>query len=357
MSPLELVDDRFGELAKRAAGLAASDSAALRERVEALAHAAGAAARMGFRQPAARVAVAWLRSRIWLGSFVAAGVDSAARGSRDAARLGERLGDEQRRARDTQAGGHALIRQPGLGRTPGQMRAPAPARGRLQQYDAALTLAGTGRRTSSRPRTQQAMRLTRSLGGFVASAHRSTCRRRQGASTLVLRVPIGRVQRRWPRSRATARCSRRRSRCRTCSSARIAQSSRIAALKRAITALGARSSGSHLPDRARSARASPVDREQPAGARSRSALAPRVRRAELARVGLTLVDAGSARQALRRAASIARSTTRARCWRASCEILLYALVVAGPLLALGGIAIAVGRTHRRRSDRRLLERT
>jgi hypothetical protein len=39
------------------------------------------------------------------------------------------------------------------------------------------------------------------------------------------------------------------------------------------------------------------------------------------------------------------------------EILLYALVVVGPLLALGGIAIAVGRTHRRRSDRRLLERT
>ena len=39
------------------------------------------------------------------------------------------------------------------------------------------------------------------------------------------------------------------------------------------------------------------------------------------------------------------------------ELLFYALIVAGPLLVLGGIAIAVGRAQRRRSDRRLLERT
>jgi hypothetical protein len=38
------------------------------------------------------------------------------------------------------------------------------------------------------------------------------------------------------------------------------------------------------------------------------------------------------------------------------EILLYALVVAGPLLLLGGAGIAAGRAQRRRSDRRLLER-
>jgi hypothetical protein len=39
------------------------------------------------------------------------------------------------------------------------------------------------------------------------------------------------------------------------------------------------------------------------------------------------------------------------------EILLYALVVLGPLLAIGGVAIAAGKAQRRRSDRRLLERT
>jgi hypothetical protein len=38
------------------------------------------------------------------------------------------------------------------------------------------------------------------------------------------------------------------------------------------------------------------------------------------------------------------------------EILLYALVVAGPLLVLGGIGVAAGRAARRRADARLLER-
>jgi uncharacterized protein DUF4349 len=38
------------------------------------------------------------------------------------------------------------------------------------------------------------------------------------------------------------------------------------------------------------------------------------------------------------------------------EILLYALVVAGPLLLLGGAGIAAARGARRRGDRRLLER-
>jgi hypothetical protein len=38
------------------------------------------------------------------------------------------------------------------------------------------------------------------------------------------------------------------------------------------------------------------------------------------------------------------------------EILLYALVVAGPLLLLGGLAILAGRAQRRRADQRLLER-
>ena len=38
------------------------------------------------------------------------------------------------------------------------------------------------------------------------------------------------------------------------------------------------------------------------------------------------------------------------------EILLYALVVGGPLLLLGGAGIATARVARKRSDRRLLER-
>jgi hypothetical protein len=39
------------------------------------------------------------------------------------------------------------------------------------------------------------------------------------------------------------------------------------------------------------------------------------------------------------------------------QILLYALIVAGPLLLLGGLALVAARTQRSRSDRRLLERS
>jgi hypothetical protein len=39
------------------------------------------------------------------------------------------------------------------------------------------------------------------------------------------------------------------------------------------------------------------------------------------------------------------------------ELLLYALVVAGPLLAIGATGILASRSVRRRSDQRLLERS
>jgi hypothetical protein len=38
------------------------------------------------------------------------------------------------------------------------------------------------------------------------------------------------------------------------------------------------------------------------------------------------------------------------------QFLLYALVVAGPLLLIGGAGLAMTRAARKRSDRRLLER-
>jgi hypothetical protein len=79
------------------------------------------------------------------------------------------------------------------------------------------------------------------------------------------------------------------------------------------------------------------------------------KRAELARVSLTLVtprtQAVAAKSRFERTIDDAGSVLAREL-----EILLYALVVVGPLLAVGGVAIAAGRAQRRRSDRRLLER-
>ncbi len=134
-----------------------------------------------------------------------------------------------------------------------------------------------------------------------------------------------------------------------------AQSSRIAALKRAITALENQLQGTiSQTERDRLEHLLSIERSRLAAQQKR--LGATVRRAELARVGLTLVTpapkASAAPGRFDRTLDDAGSVLAREL-----EILLYALVVVGPLLALGGIAIAVGRTHRRRSDRRLLERT
>ena len=79
-----------------------------------------------------------------------------------------------------------------------------------------------------------------------------------------------------------------------------------------------------------------------------------VRRARFARVALTMVTdtkpavAGRFHRTIDKAGSVLGREL---------EILLYALIVGGPLLALGSIAILGGRAQRRRADQRLLERT
>ena len=74
MSPLELVDDRFGQLANELRASRPVTPERLRDRVEALAHAEPEPRReWGFRLPSRRVAVALVALAI-LGSFIAAGV-------------------------------------------------------------------------------------------------------------------------------------------------------------------------------------------------------------------------------------------------------------------------------------------
>ena len=81
-----------------------------------------------------------------------------------------------------------------------------------------------------------------------------------------------------------------------------------------------------------------------------------VRRAELARISLTLLtkpraEAAPAGRLDRPLGDAADVLVR------EAEPLLYALIVAGPLLLLGGAAIGTARVAQRRHDARLLERS
>ena len=82
-----------------------------------------------------------------------------------------------------------------------------------------------------------------------------------------------------------------------------------------------------------------------------------MQRAQLASVALTLTVAPKHKHAAASPGRFHRTLTDAgNVLVRELEILVYALLVAGPLLLLGGLAILGGRTFRRRADRRLLER-
>jgi hypothetical protein len=291
-----------------------------------------------------------------LGSFIAAGVTG----------LGGSAGDRKA----VENFGPALGARTPSTTTPGSDRAAIPqgltapsddsaekaldpARGRLQQYDAALTLRVRDSDQLS-ARTQQAMRVTRSLGGYVASASFDVPGR-QGTSTLVLRIPIDRVQRALAAFAGYGTLLAQKISVQDLQQRANAQSSRIAALKRAITALETQLQGTiSQAERERLEHLLSIEKGRLAA--QQKSLGATVRRAELARIGLTLVTpapkASAAPGRFDRTLDDAGSVLAREL-----EILLYALVVVGPLLALGGIAIAGGRAQRRRSDRRLLERT
>jgi uncharacterized protein DUF4349 len=356
VSPLELVDDRFEQLASE---LKASRPAApeqLRDRVEALAQVEPEPRReWGLRLPSRRLAVALVALAI-LGSLIAAGVTGLDGSTGDRKAL-ENFGE-------VGAATTPSTTTPGLDRatTPQGLPAPlgdsakralAPARGRLQQYDAALTLRVRNADQLS-ARTQQAMRVTRALGGYVASASFDVPGR-QGTSTLVLRIPIDRVQRALAAFAGYGTLLSQKISLQDLQQRANAQSSRIAALKRAIAALEAQLQGS-LPQAERDRVEHLISIERNRLAAQQKRLGATVRRAELAGVRLTLVT--PPRKASAAPGRFDRTLDDAGFVLArELEILLYALVVLGPLLALGGIGIAAARAQRRRSDRRLLERT
>jgi len=291
-----------------------------------------------------------------LGSFIAAGVTGLGGSTSDTKTLGRQV--EVGRAAKTPTTTTEVFGAADVPRglpAPGDMHARAlqPARGRLQQYDAALTLRVRNSDQLS-ARTQQAMRLTRALGGYVASASFDVPGR-QGTSTLVLRIPIDRVQRALAAFAGYGTLLSQKISVQDLQQRADAQSSRIAALRRGVAALETRLQGSVTSaERVQLERRLAIEKSRLAA--QQKTLRATVRRAELARVGLTLVTpapkASAAPGRFDRTLDDAGSVLAREL-----EILLYALVVVGPLLVLGGIAIAVGRAQRRRSDRRLLERT
>jgi hypothetical protein len=337
VSPLELVDDRYGKLAEELRGSRPVGPAALRAHVRTL---EPAGPRWRLQWPSRRVVVA-LAAAALVASFVAAGVTglttsgSPQRSSAGAAvKTTREVGGAAKSF--SPAVTAALPKGGSIGRA---LRSSdlAPAAGRLQRYQATLRLRVKDVDAMSSA-AKRAMNLTHGLGGYVASVQYATGAKRGGA-TLVLRVPVGKVQTALTELASLGTILQQHTGILDVTRRVDREARQIAQLERAL------------------AKASPAEaaviRAKLATLRAKHTRL--LKSARLARITLALTT--PARHAAAATSRFDRTLDDAgSVLLRELEILLYAAVVAGPLLLLGALGLAASRTARRRSDARLLER-
>jgi hypothetical protein len=215
----------------------------------------------------------------------------------------------------------------------------APSTTRLQRYDAFLRVRVHDQNELSKD-TRDALRVARNYGGYVVWA-RYAAPRRTGDSELLLRIPVENVQAAIAAFSGYGTLVRQRIVLKDLQQRVDSLTARIVRLRREIARA---EHGSTLRQRLRQRLAALTAQKSSA-----------VKRAQLATVALTMVvgnQPAAAHGRFRRTIDDAVSVLEREL-----EILLYGALVAGPLLLLGAAGIVGGRSMRRRSDRRLLERT
>jgi len=229
----------------------------------------------------------------------------------------------------------------------------APTRSRLQNYRAALTVRVDDIDALSSA-TQDAMRITRALGGYVVSAHFGAAK--SGRSSLVVRVPIDHVQQAIARFSDLGKIAAQNIRI-TDRQAQVDQLGKhIDSLRVRIAKVDDRLADPFLSNEERVQ----LELKRARLVRALHTLSGRktsiVRRAQLATVSLTLSTYAVAiakphhRGPLGRALDDAGTIlSKEAAWG------LYALIVLGPLALLAFAAFLLVRLGRRAADRRLLE--
>ncbi len=348
MSPLELVDDRFEKLAEelRAARPVAPEP--LRERVRALSPPPPPRFELSLRRLAPAAGLAGLAAVA--GVAVVLGVVHGSSLQHPAKRAtGAPSAVEHGTAKATGERKNPTARVQSL-RSYGDALAPSSVR--LQRYDAFLRVRVRNQNELS-SRTREALRLTRKLDGYLVWA-RYAAPRRTGDSELVLRIPVENVQAAIAGFSSYGTLVQQRIVLKDLQERVDSLTSRIGRLRREIARIEQRLAGPLTPDqRAFLKQRLREDRQRVAALTAQKSSS--VRRARLASVALTIVvgaEPAAAKGRFRRTLDDAGSVLVREL-----EIVLYALLVAGPLLVLGGAAILTGRSVRRRADRRLLERT
>jgi hypothetical protein len=350
VSPLELVDDRFGKLAEELRVGRPAASGELRARVSALRPAPGRRFELdvSLRRLVPAVGLAGLAAAVGI-----AGVLGIVHGSAPTHRsLSAQPASRRALKHDAITRGQKEIRKlPVFGAATTEALTATP--GRLQQYDAVLRVRVASQDELSK-RTQDALRSTRKLGGYVVTA-RFAAPGKSGQAVLVLRIPVEHVQTAIAQFSGYGSLVRQQIVLKDLQRRVDDLGVRIGRLRAEIASIEHRLAGSLTPEQ-RTALEQRLQRDRNRVDRLRKARSSSVRRAQLARVSLTMVvgpkpaaaPAGRFRRTIDDAGSVLLREL---------ELLVYALVVAGPLLAIGGAGMLAGRSVRRRADRRLLERS
>jgi hypothetical protein len=314
MSTHDVIDERFDELVRELRSGQPETPPALRERV---------------REIAARPPVR--ERRVRLGWVLAPAAVAAMAGAVVIGVLS--TGGERPQQVTTLEAGRTTLKQADTAST-GAARVPVAPGGRAQLYSAEITL----RVRDLSGRTQEALRITRGLGGYLRVVDYGEGTRR-GTADLVLRVPIGRVQQAIVRFSGLGVILDQHVSVRDVQPQLDRRFRRMAELRRTLPTL----TGDAL-----AAAQAELEALQTAQARER-------RQASFATVSLHLrtKDAGAAiptppgriERALRRAADVLAAELVA---------LIYALVVAAPFVLVAVALLLAARVLRRRGDDRLL---
>ena len=227
--------------------------------------------------------------------------------------------------------------------------------GRLTSVTASLRLRVRGLDGLSRA-TANAMRITRHLGGFVASVEYGTPGNRNGDAYLTVRIPVARVQQAVVRFSGLGTILAQHVSIQDLQDAANAQAVQILRLRRTAAQLEARLRGQLTPEervrvqsRLDAVRGLIRLRTQQHQGTVRQGRLSTFRLELTTRRGAVVAPAkpGRIERAARHAASLLAKTVAGG---------LYALIVLSPLLLLAAAALAATRFRRRRVEQRLLAR-
>jgi hypothetical protein len=229
---------------------------------------------------------------------------------------------------------------------------------RLQDYEVSLRVRVKDQDALSKA-TVDAMRWTRSAGGYVAKVSYDTPGAKTGESYLVLRVPVGKVQAAIQQLSGLGTLESQHVSVTDLQDQVNAQTKRIIVLSRRIEAIAKQlAAGGLSVDQEARLRAELEASRQELRAITQ-AKAATVRRGRLARIELELT---TKKQSVVAPPSKPGRVGGAlhdagRILAAEAAIALYALIVAGPFLLIGVAAWLAARAGRRRASERLLARS